>query len=100
MYINIYFISNAPQCISFLLFIAPYAQIKEVQSYSMKKTVDLGSLILLEKKITVSILPVRSRLLGKLSKKNVEISINKDPGVASSSGESSVPSVITLLTSH
>ena len=48
-------------------------KIKEIHSFSVKKNLDLPSLAALEKKITLSILPVRSRLLGKLSKKNVEV---------------------------
>ena len=53
-------------------------KIKEIHSFSVKKTLDLPSLAALEKKITLSILPVRSRLLGKLSKKNVEVQSTGD----------------------
>lgn len=38
---------------------------------SSRKNVDLSALDILEKKITQTILPVRSRLIGRLGKKNV-----------------------------
>ena len=39
----------------------------------MKKNIDFTALQILENKIAINILPVRSRLLGKLSKKNVDL---------------------------
>ena len=46
-------------------------KIKEIHTLSSRKNLDLSALDILEKKITQTILPVRSRLIGRLGKKNV-----------------------------